>query len=99
MQAQPPPLGAATSLVEPTELNTDSCFSTALLAHLGQLTFSRLERTMVSNGWSHWRQRYSKIGISPRFAPNYKCQIADSKLSIRFWNMEFIIWNLAIPMG
>jgi hypothetical protein len=48
VQAQAPPLDAAASLLDPSELNTESCFSTALLSHLGQRTFSRLDRTMVS---------------------------------------------------
>jgi hypothetical protein len=42
------PAEAAPSLADPGELKTDNCFSTALLSHFGQLTFSRVESTMLS---------------------------------------------------
>jgi hypothetical protein len=47
VQAQPAP-DAALSWPEAGELKTESCFSTALLWHIGQAIFSRAERTIVS---------------------------------------------------
>ncbi len=38
----------ASAAREPGELKTESCFSTTLLAHFGQLTFSRVESTICS---------------------------------------------------
>jgi hypothetical protein len=45
VQAQPP-AAAADSFPDPGELNTDNCFCTALLSHLGQLICSRDESTI-----------------------------------------------------
>ena len=74
MQPQPPPeLGFSDA--EAGELNTESCFSTAELSHFGQLTFSRVERTMYSKLWWQRLQLYSKIGISPHFVWNCKEKI------------------------
>jgi len=42
------PLAGAASPVEAGALKTDNCLSTFLLAHLGQLIFSRADKTMVS---------------------------------------------------
>jgi hypothetical protein len=44
-----PPADAADSFANPGELNTESCFCTALLAQLGQLICSRGESTIISN--------------------------------------------------
>jgi hypothetical protein len=48
---QPRALDELASFPEARELKTDNCFSTAALPHLGQLIFSRVESTMVSNCW------------------------------------------------
>ena len=74
MPVQTPPSGAA-SPVAAGALKTDNCLSSFLLAHLGQLTFSRDDKTMVSKFWSQLRHLNSKIGMSPRFARNSKFQI------------------------
>jgi len=71
MPVQTPPSGAA-SLADAGALKTDICLSTFLLAHLGQLIFSRAEKTMVSKLSSQLRHLYSNIGIDPRFARNSK---------------------------
>jgi len=64
VQAQPP-ADAPESFPDPGELNTDNCFSTALLSHSGQLTCSRVDRTMVSKRCWQRRQLYSNIGMRP----------------------------------
>jgi len=52
---QVPPFGAL-SPVAAGALKTDNCLSTFLLWHLGQLIFSRVDKTMVSKCWSQLRQ-------------------------------------------
>ena len=74
MPVQAPPVGT-TSPVDAGALKTDNCLSTFLLWHLGQLIFSRVDKTTVSKCWSQLRQLYSNIGIYPRFAGNFRFQI------------------------
>jgi hypothetical protein len=64
VQAQPP-TDALEFFPDPGELNTDNCFSTALLSHLGQLTCSRADSTMVSKRCWQRQQLYSNIGMRP----------------------------------
>jgi hypothetical protein len=64
VQAQPP-VDAPESFLDPGELNTDNCFSTALLSHLGQLICSRADSTTVSKRCWQRRQLYSNIGMRP----------------------------------
>jgi hypothetical protein len=63
VQAQPRPEAEA-CWPEDGALNTESCFATALLRHFGQVTFSRIERTIVSKRCLQLRQQYSKIGMA-----------------------------------
>jgi hypothetical protein len=65
VQAQPP-AGALASFAVTGALKTESCLSTALPWHCGQVIFSRGESTMVSKRVLQPRQRYSNIGIHPR---------------------------------
>jgi len=66
VHAQPAPVDGLALFPEAGELKTDNRFSTPVLLHLGQLIFSRLESTTVSNCWLQRRHMYSKIGMGPR---------------------------------
>ena len=65
MQAQPP-AGALAAFAAAGALKTESCLSTALPWHCGQVIFSRDESTMLSKSALQPRQRYSNIGMDPR---------------------------------
>lgn len=63
MQPQPTP-DVEASRSEAGERKTESCLSTALLWHSGQMIFSRADRTIVSKRCLHLQHWYSNIGMA-----------------------------------